>query len=385
MNTSQYFCCMIVIPKINPIRFSYTGVDTPAVNHQFYARYFQKYRRTDSTSVQILVPTGEGVQDWVMSAERIDGSRYIEYSVSIATNTYSNLISGHKVVEFGIDFVNFEEGLYRFTLSGGATRYYSGPICVKDVHKFTSLISYRNTYNVQDMAFSTGTTFNIRVEVQDGGIVPKSNDAVYSDDIGGFQILSSDPFSNLRINIGGTKGIPGYLMKIVNRVFSCDTTYIDGVRVVKTDGSTFEEVSQENYSLRSWNIEVSKGDDVSDEHVITLDGVVERLLDNAFSSSTHELKLFSTGNWRVVGGYPDWVTVTPVSGVSFRQDISVSVLQNEDLTARRAVIRFQLLDIPSAVALLEINQADEVLYLLSSEANRVIITEQEDFVIDLKI
>jgi hypothetical protein len=247
---------MIAIPTLNSIRFSRHGVNEAATERAFYAGYYQKYQRRDRTGIQFV--SNEEATDWQLAAYREDGTRM---PYSFARTVYDGLIAGWTVFEFAVDFSLFEEGRYLLELRLGPTltRFYSGLICVKDEHPYTRLLSYRNSYNDQNVAFGTGIVFHLRLETQlYHSFVPKSEDSIYSDTLGGFRTLSSNPYGNRRLNIGGTSGIPDWLMEIVNQAFSCDTLILDNVEITKAEGASFEAVEVENYNLRSWNIEIGR-------------------------------------------------------------------------------------------------------------------------------
>jgi hypothetical protein len=59
---------MILIPTINPICFSFSGVNEPNAEYGFYRDYYKKYQRTDVTSIEILIPDEEEVKKWALSA-----------------------------------------------------------------------------------------------------------------------------------------------------------------------------------------------------------------------------------------------------------------------------------------------------------------------------
>jgi hypothetical protein len=142
---------------------------------------------------------------------------------------------------------------------GGFFNFRTDLICVQDEHKYTKMLSYRNSYNDQSAAFSTDIMFSLRVEMQlFNALVPKSNDSVYTHDNGAYRMLSSTPYNNYRLNVGGTKGIPDWLASIVNQALCCDEVFIDTKQYSKVEGATFEAINGDNYNLRSWNIEIGK-------------------------------------------------------------------------------------------------------------------------------
>ena len=247
----------MIIPTINPIRFSGSGVNESRTANAYYRDYYQKYQRSDSTGIQILLDQNEA-NNWQLKV-------YDEYNISVQAQldkkTLTDKIANTVIVEWLIHFSQFEEGMYKFCLIDNENVCYSDYICVKDEHPFTKLLTYQNSTNEQNLAFSTGVVFNLRVEAQTyASLVPKSMDSIYSDEQGAGQILSSTPYCNEIINIGGTLGIPDWLLKITNKIFSCDTLQLDGLNICRVEGAEFEPVSNDNYNLRSWNIEIVTAD-----------------------------------------------------------------------------------------------------------------------------
>ncbi|MDR0620141.1 MAG: hypothetical protein LBG17_09620, partial [Bacteroidales bacterium] len=225
---------MILIPTLNPIRLSLSGVNEPKVEYAFYRDYYQKFQRTDVTTIQILIPEEEPVKDWALSAKATDGEATV---YTAPQEVFNSVLAGHRVVEFAIDFSQFPEGKFRFVLQGGnGLQYLSEIICIKDFHEHTRLLSYRNTYNDQSVAFNTGVIFHLRVETQlYKSFIPKSEDSIYSDNLGGYRTLNSSPYSHSRLNIGGAAGVPDWLMRIINQAFSCDTLFLNSVEITKSD------------------------------------------------------------------------------------------------------------------------------------------------------
>ena len=244
----------MIIPHTNPIRFNVLPPQQMDGEHW----YFQKFQQSDFTAVQILVDNAEPTQDWGLAIFNSYG--VIIYHYPILVTEFTTLVAGIKIIEFHFDFSRLAEDLYYFVLSGGNTKFYSDFLCVKAQHEDTKLITYRNSANDQSVIFATGIRFNIRVEAHDRHtpktLVPKSVDSIYSNDLGGYMTLYANPFETYRINIGGVRGIPDYLEKIVNRAFGCDTLLLDNNKINKVESAAFEAVEAENYPLRSWIIEV---------------------------------------------------------------------------------------------------------------------------------
>jgi hypothetical protein len=204
-----------------------------------------------------------------------------------AAVVYDNLVDGINVIEFTVDFSRFAaESLYYFVLQSGSIKFYSDFICVKNLHDNTVLISYANSVNDQNVIFSTNILFNLRVEIEDKStpktLVPKAVESIYDNDMGGYMTLYSNPYETYRINIGGVRGIPDWLMVIINRALSCDTVFLNNKKANKIEGAEFEAMEAEFYPLRSWIIEVSYADEEEGEMIYNylIDNLPAYLIDN---------------------------------------------------------------------------------------------------------
>lgn len=335
---------MIIIPTINPIRFSLSGINEPEVENAFYADYYQKYQRSDTTAIQILIPEDEPVQDWSLIAVATETGAAV---YTAPQETFDDKIEGHLVVEFGIDFSQFPEGKYRFILqSGTGFKYRSDIICVREKHEHTRLLSYANSYNDHGVAFNTGIVFHLRVETQlYKSVIPKSEDSTYTDNLGGYRLLTSSPYSNDRLHIGGTTGIPDWLIKIINQAFSCDKLYLNSVEIVKVDGATFEAVEQDNYNLRGWNIEIGHIENslFYEEHLVTVNGEQEYRLNTSFEAHTDMVTVVATSVWSVYSDLPDWITVIPVHGSAYdSHELQLVFLKNKRKTPRSGTVILHL-------------------------------------------
>ncbi|MDR1055667.1 MAG: BACON domain-containing protein, partial [Prevotellaceae bacterium] len=349
---------MILIPTINPIRLSLSGLNEPKVEYAFYRDYYQKFQRTDVTKIQILIPADEPSKNWTLSAVNVDDEAI---SYTIPKVPFDDKVDNHLVIEYNIDFSRFQEGKYRFFLqSGNGLKYNSDIVCVKNTHEYTRLLSYCNTYNEHGVVFSTGVVFHLRVESQlYKAVIPKSEDSIYNNNLGGYRILNSSPYDNYRLNIGGTAGIPDWLMRIINQAFSCDTLFLNNVEITKADGATFEPIEQDNYNLRSWNIEIGHIENslFYEEHLLTVNGENQLALNISRNPQAIPIIIFATTAWEVVGNYPNWITVTPLQGGTNGNTVKLTFKGNTKTIVRSGTVFFRLKDMHALTV--EISVAQE--------------------------
>jgi hypothetical protein len=357
MKSVVFLLYMILIPTINPIRLSLSGANEPKSEYAFYRDYYQKFQRTDVTGIQILIPENEP-SNWVLSAVNVDDEAI---SYIMPYTPFASEIDKYLVLEYNIDFSRFREGKYRFFLqSGNGFKYSSDIICVKNTHEYTRLLSYCNTYNEQGAAFSTGVVFHLRVESQlYKAVIPKSEDSIYNNNLGGYRILNSSPYDNYRLNIGGTAGIPDWFMRIINQAFSCNTLLLNSVEITKADGATFEPIEQDNYNLRSWNIEIGHIENslFYEEHLLTVNGEQQLAFNIRREAQAIPIIVFATAAWEVVGNYPDWITVTPGEGEANGGEVTLTFMENTGNVDRSGTVFFRLKGMYALTA--EINVVQE--------------------------
>lgn len=326
----------VIIPTANPIRFSIAGINQKETAKVDYVTYYQKFQKTDCTTIQLLVPEKDEAKDWNIT---VFNEHSVKMPYTFEKKTMNDLIDGYEVQEFEFDFSQFSEGLYRFELySTSGITYKSDFICVREKQDYTVLLSYSNSANTQNVAFSSGVMFNLRVESEPfNDLLPKSNNSIYSDNMGGFKTLSSDPFNNNRFNIGGRMGIPDWLMSIVNQAFSCDVLYADYERINKVEGAEFEALSSGNYSLRSWNIEVSKDED---EFEMSINGKQHDTVDVEYTAGTITATLICSTDFEIIKT-SDWIDAVYESISARTYKISIQRTQNPINDIRSAVLTFK--------------------------------------------
>jgi hypothetical protein len=150
--------------------------------------------------------------------------------------------------------------LYYLILTAGTsnnqTQMISEPMWVDEAIDNSILFQYSNSFNDQDIIFETGIEFTFRVEGIDTDLLPGSKDTLFQDQRLNNVMLSSIPFREFKLKIGGQDGVADWVIDKVNRILSCDTWSANGSAFVKKDGSAWSPVSLDNYPLRGWSIDI---------------------------------------------------------------------------------------------------------------------------------
>jgi hypothetical protein len=98
---------------------------------------------------------------------------------------------------------------------------------------------------------------------------PASKDVVYKDQRFDLTQLDSLPFDCTKLTIGDGGGIPNWQAGIINRILSCSYFNISGRKYIKNEGVKLEKISEKNYPMRGWKIDLA---DETNEMEITYNG-----------------------------------------------------------------------------------------------------------------
>lgn len=225
----------MIVQPINTIYFKDALPDYYYYLHNPYECYAQKWERNDLTIIQVISENQPSLT--MMQAED-----------NLLVRTFNPEIVGEvkdtdlDIYQFRINF-NITEGDYYFRLADSQDELYSEIINIKAKHKDTIFIEFNNEEDHEGFKFSdleTNVGFRVEGTVQE--FTPDSNDNVYRDTNVTPVTLSSKPFRLFKLYIGGSKGVPDFILDLVNRIFSCDFTEIDGKLFNKTPDSEWDVV-----------------------------------------------------------------------------------------------------------------------------------------------
>lgn len=119
---------------------------------------------------------------------------------------------------------------------------------VKEKHPKTLLLEYKNTYNTQNIIFQpTNIELNFRVEGWIAYIDPESDTEIYTDQEHNETLENAVPFFNETLYIGEARGVPEWVIRKVNLIFTLDQKKIDGYYYEKVGAdSKFTPTRPEN-------------------------------------------------------------------------------------------------------------------------------------------
>ncbi len=134
----------------------------------------------------------------------------------------------------------------------------SEPIRLQTLWPDTLQFKYKNSRNVQDVAFNTGVQFSFRCEA---GIMDVDFDydgADYIDQIHNVEVLYGEPFRKYKLYIGDVKGVAPWVIDLLNRIFQCDYVFVveDGLQYTKNTGAKWEINRVKGYPLIGGSLEI---------------------------------------------------------------------------------------------------------------------------------
>lgn len=229
--------------------------------------YSQPFNLADKTAIVLIEDLTDSYNVSVGLKNEL-GQTVKPYSASLELT-----VGAFKFRMFNIDFQGLSEGLYKLSIIASArdaSELKSIPLCLKENHSETVAIQATNTDNIQDIPFEDGVSFFYRVQggFFDKALSPKSDDTSYQNEDADFVLLSSVPYESYKLNIGGTGGVPDYMQRLFNRVFSLDTIDINGEPFTKLEGAEWSAIEEDEYGFRSWELEVVRTENLDSELVV---------------------------------------------------------------------------------------------------------------------
>ena len=215
------------------------------------AYYRQKWVKSDTTKLQIestIAPEGLKV--------------YNESRVVVKTIAWTLVFTGpnYNIYELTFDISDLPEGLYwlyqQVTLLSINWEAISEPIHSKTAWPNTMLITYKNSFNKDGVAWTTGLQMSFRVEAAIMDMNPEAEVTSYINQTRDTMVLDGTPFRTYKLYIGEAPGVSPYIMDLLNRIFVCDYIIIEGKRYSRESGSKWEISRQKNYPLIAGSLEI---------------------------------------------------------------------------------------------------------------------------------
>lgn len=263
----------IYIPILNPLRF----VDESFENLPQYAtkqfddflfeeqlqaweepvEYCQKYSTTDIIKLQFQADFDP------IKVNVVDADDNIVLTFAAAWTLRNKYDPTFFIYEVSINLNSLPTGCYRVKLECGGggllppdkTLISESFEVIEDISN-TILFEYNNSTFFGNVLFETGITFGFRVEGIINKMQPKSKDVLYEDQVLNQTLLSGRPYRLFKLGIGGTFGVPEWIIDKLNWIMDCNNIAIDGKYFTKSEGATWNPKEEENYPLRGYDIDI---------------------------------------------------------------------------------------------------------------------------------
>ena len=246
-------------PLINPIKlvkgtnnvhFDDSLTAQRLKSYHFRAYYYQKWVKSNTTILQMessIAPDDMKVYQGLTLVKSIPWT-----PVYTATS--------YKVYELTFDISDLPDGKYftyqKVSLLGITWEAISEPIYSKASWPNTLLIEYKNSYNDQGVAWSTGALMKFRVEagIEEPEFQMERTD--YVNQVRTVSTLKGTPYRVLKFNIGDAPGVAPYVVDILSRIFDCDYIKIEGKFYQADSGAKMEKNQPKNYPLMGASIDI---------------------------------------------------------------------------------------------------------------------------------
>lgn len=165
---------------------------------------------------------------------------------------------------FNASAIDYPEGIYyihvKITYADTSTEeFLSEPMSVRAKHKNTVVIRYSHDEDDFGVLFKTlNVHFQIRVHSDFMTLDPVTDSVVYKDQDGNTRSLYEKPNRVWKLNIGGNKGVPEWVVDRINRAFCCGIVSVDNKRYTKNENAKIDQTILRNYPLRILSIELTE-------------------------------------------------------------------------------------------------------------------------------
>lgn len=202
---------------------------------QIDARYKQKWQLSDVTKLQM--ESSIAPQD--LQVLRLDGS--------VITSFIWNIVVGginYKIYETEVDLSAIPEDIYflhqQVNFMDIDWRVISEPIHLKETWPNTMFINYKNSYNDNDIAWTTGINMGFRCECGIMNLEPKRNNTDYINQENRARLLKGRPYREFKLLVGNAAGVGEWVADLLNVIMCCDYTTYDDKRYIAKPGSDLE-------------------------------------------------------------------------------------------------------------------------------------------------
>lgn len=221
------------------------------------------------------------------------------------TNTLSPVLieegKGYKSYQLTIDNSTITEdtafNLYFYSSELGRIADIDANFCVCMELPGTILLEYTNRRNDKDTIFSGIDKFRFRVE---GAFLPQEN--TFENESESFRdqryfskVLSSFTYEKQTLSLGGGYGVPNWVARKINLIFSLSSVFVDGKPMTRSEGSSVEiNILHNDYPLYIYKIVLEETEETSDsEQSINYLRAVDEKKKIVRSSSDDDLRAYA--------------------------------------------------------------------------------------------
>lgn len=263
---------LINIPFLNPVRFvELDPVELPQFNTKHFDDYWfkeqlqpyetdvvfkQKYQINDTIYLQFEANFAS-IQMQVIDCEQT--VLLTQSATQVRANKY---LPGYYVYEITLSLAAFSAGTIwlKLNLGLGSKFMISEPIELAENWPNTILYQYSHSKYHGDVIFETGIVFGFRCEAVIEDYEPGSERTSYRDQKLNPTTLKVRPFDSFTVVAGHRTGIPAWVVKKMNWIWSCDNVLLDGKSfAVLDDGKLEDREINKQYPMKHWALKIQEG------------------------------------------------------------------------------------------------------------------------------
>jgi hypothetical protein len=256
-----------IIPYINPIKFYKKGFTPQA---QFNSKHLndvpfeeqlylwqqkvifkQPWQLNDSIRLQFRSELGPVVWKLYTSDGALKDQDNLDQVLQNADNP------GEYVYQADIALSIYDPGCYYLEVEfGDDLTIFSETLEFSNLIENSLLLQYKHSSYREEVMFETGVDFMIRIYARMIFKTPASKDVVYEDQELNETMVDSKSYHLWELQLSDERGIPDWLIIILNGILGCDYLLADGRFYTKSEGSKLEESKIDNYAMRGWKTEL---------------------------------------------------------------------------------------------------------------------------------
>jgi hypothetical protein len=262
---------VVYIPSLNPVQFYWTEKPFPVGKNQYmlgedwFSRqipnwyqkidYPQKWQTSDNIYLQYQSNFGPGAWQIINCSGVVISSGDFAEMLTVPSGQL------YKYYEATIPMAGIDEGTKYIVLNIGfgetIMQWISEPLSIAASHPGTLLFTYGANGDYMDVWFYGGQTFAFRCEAILNQYLPGSKTKLYEDQIMNTVQLSSVPFDEYTLQLGGSYGLPDWAARKMNMNLCCPTVFAEQLQIVKAaeDGKLTPN-RIELYPMAGWSMQV---------------------------------------------------------------------------------------------------------------------------------